>query len=85
MLIERVQLVLMTNFPAFLTHIILLQFKKGDKADIKNYRPVSILSHVYKIVTKVLRNRPKTELDEQQPREHAGFKEAFSTTDHLHA
>ena len=64
---------------------IILLFKKGDKADVKNYRPISLLSHLYKIFTKIIQNRIKDILDNNQPREQAGFRAGYSTTDHLQA
>ena len=62
---------------------IILLHKKDDKADIKNYRPISLLSHGYKIFTKIIQNRIKNILDQNQPREQAGFRGNYSTTDHL--
>ena len=58
--------------------------KKRDIKDLKNYRPISLLSILYKLFTKVLTNCVTNILDFKQPREHAGFKSSFSTTDHLH-
>ena len=48
------------------TKIVFL-FKKGDPKDIKNYRPISFLSHSYKIFIRLLQTRIERTLDEIQP------------------
>ena len=63
---------------------MIIIFKKGNKKDLKNYRPIRPLSNIYKVLTKVLTKRIKKTLDENQPREQAGFKSGHSTTDHIH-
>ena len=40
---------------------------------------------MYKLFTKILTTRLEKELDENQPREQAGFRSKYSTTDHIHA
>ncbi|KAJ8704650.1 hypothetical protein PYW07_011838 [Mythimna separata] len=65
------------------SHIILIH-KKGPKDDIGNYRPISLISNVYKVFAKVILNRISNSLDENQPVEQAGFRKDFSTIDHIH-
>lgn len=65
------------------SHIILIH-KKGDKENIENYRPISLMSNVYKVFAKIILDRISTLLDEQQPVEQAGFRKGFSTIDHIH-
>ena len=58
--------------------------KKGDIADIRNYRPISLLPVTYKVFSQILLSRMLRTLDEHQPREQAGFRSGFSTIDHIH-
>lgn len=63
---------------------IILLYKKGDQYDIGNYRPISLMSNLYKIFAKVLLRRMEMKLDEQQPIEQAGFRKDYSVLDHIH-
>lgn len=64
---------------------IILLHKKGPKDDLSNYRPISLMSNLYKLFTKIITRRLTQILDENQPPEQAGFRSGFSTADHLQA
>ena len=46
------------------TSQIVLIYKKGDKNDINNYRPISLISHICKLFFKIISNRICTKIDE---------------------
>ena len=58
--------------------------KKEDNKDLKNYRPISLLSNIYKVFTKNLTLRLMRVLHENQPIEQARFRSRYSTIDHIH-
>ncbi|XP_026329036.1 uncharacterized protein LOC113237010, partial [Hyposmocoma kahamanoa] len=64
--------------------IVTIIHKKGDIAKLSNYRPISLLSQIYKLFTKILTIWLSSELDEAQPIEQAGFRSGFSTIDYIH-
>uniref|UniRef100_A0A7I4XRT7 Reverse transcriptase domain-containing protein n=1 Tax=Haemonchus contortus TaxID=6289 RepID=A0A7I4XRT7_HAECO len=61
-----------------------LLFKKGERDQMKNYRPIALLSQPYKLFTKIILNRLERQLDEYQPVERAGFRKGFCCMDHIH-
>ena len=64
---------------------MVISFKKGNRKDIKNYRPICLLSYMYKQFTQIITSRLEKKLDENQPREQSGFRSKYSTTAHIHA
>ena len=48
---------------------VVLLHKKGDMADIKNYRPISLLPIIHKVFSYILLQRMLRTLDQHQPRE----------------
>ncbi|XP_063544341.1 uncharacterized protein LOC134752601 [Cydia strobilella] len=63
---------------------IILLYKKGNPLDIANYRPISLLSTVYKLFTSIIQDKINPQIDSMQPVEQAGFRSGFSTMDHIH-
>uniref|UniRef100_A0A914USY6 Reverse transcriptase domain-containing protein n=1 Tax=Plectus sambesii TaxID=2011161 RepID=A0A914USY6_9BILA len=62
----------------------ILLYKKGDAEDIKNYRPISLLSTIYKTFTHILTEGIRATLDAAKTDEQAGCQRTFSTIDHIH-
>ncbi|XP_013141510.1 PREDICTED: RNA-directed DNA polymerase from mobile element jockey-like, partial [Papilio polytes] len=62
---------------------IILLYKKGDPADIGNYRPISLMPCLYKLFASCLLERISPDIDSYQPIEQAGFRSGFSTVDHI--
>ena len=64
--------------------VIILLHKKGDRTNLSNYRPISLLDCTYKLFSKIVNNRiTRITLDKNQPIEQAGFRRGYSTIDHL--
>ncbi|KAE9416575.1 hypothetical protein Angca_007480, partial [Angiostrongylus cantonensis] len=57
--------------------------KKGDRRDLRNYRPICLLSVLYKLFTKTILSCISRTLDEAQPVEQAGFRKGFCCMDHI--
>lgn len=64
---------------------IILLYKKGDPADINNYRPISLQPIIYKLFASCLENHLEPYIENYQPNEQAGFRKKFSTIDHIHS
>ncbi|CAG4960420.1 unnamed protein product [Colias eurytheme] len=62
---------------------ITLLYKKGDPADLGNYRPISLMCCFYKLFSSCLLERIAPVIDAHQPIEQAGFRSGFSTLDHI--
>ena len=58
-------------------------FKKGDPKQPENYRPITLLSILYKIFSRMLGSRIKAILDREQSSDQAGFRPGYSVDDHL--
>ena len=51
----------------------------------RNYRPIGILSVLYKLFAIVILNRIKPLIDKILPKEQAGFRKGWGCDDHLQA
>ena len=53
---------------------MILLMKKGDREDLNNYRPIMLLSEIYKIFAGVVKNRIQQRLDFEISREQVDFR-----------
>ena len=60
-----------------------LLYKKGDPKQPENYRPITLLSILYKLFSRMLGSRIKVILDREQSSDQAGFRPGYSVDDHL--
>ena len=63
---------------------VVLTFKKGNKADLGNYRPISLLNTTYKIDTTILQQRLAKALDKHLQPTQYGFRSKKSTANAVH-
>ena len=63
---------------------VALFFEKRDITLLKNYRYIIVLSHAYKLFSRVVTNRLALRFDAFQPLEQAGFRRGYSTMDRIH-
>ena len=65
-----------------LSEIILL-FKKGDLLNCTNYRPISLLSHVYKLLMQIIYNRIKVPLTDVLQTNQAAYQHGRGTVEQI--
>ena len=63
---------------------VVLIFKKGDKEDISNYRPISLLNNAYKIMAAITQKRLSDKIDEHMQHTQYGFRKNRGTADAIH-
>ncbi|CAI5528215.1 unnamed protein product [Closterium sp. Naga37s-1] len=66
---------------AFTTAVTILLHKKGDRCDLGNYRPITLLSFFYKLLAKVMANRIKQVLPRVISDKQFGFLPGRSLAD----
>jgi hypothetical protein len=64
--------------------VIVPIYKKGDKTDCSNYRGISLLSTIYKILYNILLTRLTPYAEEIIGDHQCGFRRNRSTTDHIY-
>ena len=57
--------------------------KKGDPKVLDNYRPISVISIIYKVFSRTLSERIKETLEKEQSPDQAGFRATCGGDDHL--
>ena len=67
----------------FNTSEIIVLFKKGDILSCSNYRPICLLSHVYKLFMIIIYNRISPELNRAIPANQAAYQKGRGTIEQI--
>ena len=70
---------------SFKKALIVVIFKKGMRTECKNYRPISLLSHIYKLFTSIISTRVKNDLYSSLPHSQAAYQPNRGTTEQIFA
>ena len=65
-----------------LSEIVTL-FKKGDLLDCGNYRPITLLSHLYKLLMQIIYNRVSNTLAAALPKSQAAYQKGRNTIEQI--
>ena len=63
--------------------VISVIYKSGNAKEPQNYRPICIIPVLYKLFSKLMYKRLYPILDQAQCKDQAGFRNKFSTIDHM--
>ena len=63
--------------------LIVVLFKKDDRSECKNYRPISLLSHIYKLFMTIIGDRIKSDLYFFLPSSQAAYQPGRGTTEQI--
>ena len=70
---------------SFKKALIVVLYKKGDRSECKNYRPISLLSHVYKLFMTIIGNRIIDDLYFCFPESQAAYQPSRGTIEQIFA
>ena len=74
------------DIPAsFRKALIAVLYKKDDRSECKNYRPISLLSHIYKLFMTIIGNRITDDLYSCFPDSKAAYQPGRGTTEQIFA
>ena len=63
--------------------LIVVIYKKNSRLECGNYRPISLLSHIYKVFISIIANRVKNDLYTSFPDSQAAYQPAHGTIEQL--
>lgn len=63
---------------------VVLIFKKGGRENLANYRPISLLNTMYKLIAGIIQNRIAMKLDSKLQQTQYGFRRKRGTAEAIH-